>query len=219
MRRAPIRASLLVEISVLSAALLTCAAGSSHRPNPWSKLPPQTRSQAHLKASALPPFPGEADSLLDVHRWPASITLEGRVYRLMFQESHLDVMRQGLSNLGDLIPGTNYGAYYVLNAEDSPFSGRGPSYYWSPDSSLASRSFRTSSGIQGWQYDFKGRIYSYYRWNATGPELEEWYSETGDLVGLALRGHGTAYWKGVPRTLRQFSDSARVWLPIRLKRE
>jgi len=145
------------------------------------------------------------------------MTLEGRVYRLMFQESHNDVIRQGLSNLEDLTPGTNYGAYYVLNSEDSPFSGRGPSYYWSPDSSLGSRSFSTSSGVQGWQYDLKGRIYSYYRWNKSGPELEEWYSEAGDLVGLAFRGHGKAYWKGAPRTLRQFSDSARVWLPIRLK--
>ena len=99
-----------------------------------------------------------------------------------------------------------------MNAEDSPFYGRGPSYYWSPDSSLSSRSFRTSSGVQGWQYDSKGRIYSYYRWNQSGPELEEWYSETGDLVGLAVRGHGTAYWKGAPRTPRQFSDSARVKL-------
>jgi len=202
---------------LLAVAMMTCAASSSGRPDPWSKLPAKTRSQAHLKASALPPFPGEADSLLDIHRWPPSMTLEGRVYRLMFQESHLDVMRQGLSNLGDLSPGTDYGAYYVLNAEDSPFSGRGPSYYWSPDSSLTSRSFRTSSGVQGWQYDSKGRIYSYSRWNQTAPELVELYSGTGDLVGVAFRNHGTAYWKGVPKTLRQFSDSAGVWLPIRLK--
>jgi hypothetical protein len=166
----------------------------------WSGLPADVKEVVILISLGVPSYPEDADSMLQVRRWPKTRIFDGKTYTLEFSGSHSDVVKLGATDLAEIPAGWNYGASYVRHIENGkPPWRRGPSYYWRSDSTLEERSYVDSSGTRTWAYDSTGALYHfdfgrYDRKLHRSIGADEYFSRTGELI--ALIAGGKKYWRG-----------------------
>ncbi len=177
----------------------------------WSRLPPGIRSLIHVGAKDVPPYPEANDSLMQVRWWPATRVFDGVPYVQEFSASSSDMVKTDLRSFSEIDSGWDYGSHYVTYSKNGKRrSGRGPSYYWRSDSTLAERDYVGTGWAKTWCYTREGDLYQFsFREGNYGDSLiatgTEYFEGDGSLVGFyvaspKLPGNSrNAYWGGTER--------------------
>lgn len=229
------RAAIFVALALVAGTSVSveslAGSGPVRPPVPWSNLPPRLRSLVHPTASQTPKFPGDSESMGDLHRWPPTWTVDGRAHYLRFRDTGPDGENtDALQDPSRLHPGYSHAAYYVPPDDDHFKSAQGPLFVWSSDGLLAGHSYKTSSSSEYWTNDEDGRLLFYSRTSSLphprswlscerkaqyfeGHRLREWYSENGELVSLET--DEGPYWRGVRVPWKAMADSQRAWMRVR----
>lgn len=172
----------------------------------WSRIPTEYRGWIHTSANALPQYPENNDSLMNVRWWPATRVFDGVTYVQEFSSSESDRVKLNLLSLSEIDSGWNYNSHYVTYSKDGKRSGgRGPSYYWRSDSTLAERIYVTPGWNRTWSYDRSGALYQYIfmEGDSSGPRIgKEWFAKDGSLVACLVGGQH--YWRGERKEGEQF---------------
>jgi len=76
-------------------------------------MPAGYRRLLYMKRDEAPAYPGDADSLLQVRNWPATVVIEGELYDLEFGSGLNAMVGQPVCCLSSIRPGWNYSTQYV----------------------------------------------------------------------------------------------------------
>jgi hypothetical protein len=188
---------IVLSLLVLATSAYGGSPDSTQRAN-WSRIPPEFRGWIHTSVSDLPEYPENGDSLMHVKLWPPTRVFDGVTYVQEFSSSESDRFKLNLSSLAEVDSGWDYGSHYVTYSKDGARSGgRGPSYYWRSDSTLAERVYATPEWTRTWGYSERGwlRQYHFSEKVANGfVRGDEWFAEDGSLVACLVGGQH--YWRG-----------------------
>ena len=194
----------MYRVTLITIALMMLASGADGSPSDssqqadWSRIPPEFQGWIHTSASGLPEYPESNDSLMNVRLWPATRVFDGVEYVQEFSLMHYDVVKLNLLSLAGADSGWDYNSHYVTYSKDGNRSGgRGPSYYWRSDSTLAERIYATPEWTRTWGYSERGwlRQYHFSEKVANGfVRGDEWFAEDGSLVACLVGDQ--YYWRG-----------------------
>src|SRR5437867_13277309 len=125
---------------------------------------------------------------MHVRLWPATRVFDGVTYVQEFSSSESDRVKLNLLSLAEIDSGCDYNSHYVTYSKDGKRSGgRGPSYYWRSDSTLAERAYVTPGRNRNWSYDHDRVLYQYIFTERDSSDErrrsgKEWFAKYGSLA-------------------------------------
>jgi hypothetical protein len=146
----------------------------------WSKALAELRKQVHITTKQVPPYPEDAESLLDVRNWPPTRVVGGTPYT-----KRVTKYSEG------------YCAQYVWDPSGTRWEVSGPSYCWRSDSTLYQRSYSAHGRTETWYYSRRGGLCQYRSGDIRPVVYSELYAPGGTLVGLEVLPGTKRFWKGV----------------------